>query len=221
MKILLKMPTRQRPQKFLSVLKKYADLITLKDQVKILVSYDTDDRTMTPAVIDQAKAIYQNIELVSGYSVGKIHACNRDVAASKDWDIVVLASDDMLPQVKGWDKHISEMMQKHFPDTDGVLWFNDGYTFDKLNTMCILGRKYFDRFGYIYHPSYLSLWCDNEFTEVANTLRKQKYFPLVLFKHEHPANTGAGHDALYSVNEAFYHQDMANYYNRKAINFGL
>ena len=28
----------------------------------------------------------------------------------------------------------------HYPDTDGVLWFNDGYKGNKLNTLCILNN---------------------------------------------------------------------------------
>ena len=73
---------------------------------------------------------------------------------------------------------IRQKMIKHFPDTDGVLWFFDGWRKD-LNTLCIIGRKYYERFGYIYHPDYKSFWCDAEFTEVANKLKKQVLLLLV------------------------------------------
>ena len=84
-----------------------------------------------------------------------------------------------------WDVEIIEKMPQ---DLDHVLFYNDGYCGSKLNTMCILGRKYYERFHYIYHPAYKSLWCDNEFMEVADMLGKQTYYNTCLFRHDHFAN---------------------------------
>ena len=117
----------------------------------------------------------KNVTVVFGDSKTKIEACNADIK-DVDFDIVLLASDDMVPQVRGYDTIIKEAMEDYFPNTDGVLWFNDGYQSRAMNTLCILGKKYYDRFGYIYHPDYISLWCDNEFTVVANMLGRQKVF---------------------------------------------
>jgi hypothetical protein len=136
---------------------------------------------------------------------------------------------------QGWDSILKAEMATEFSDTDGVLWHWDG---DKntrmaymgssdqykmkggLNTMCILGRKYYERFNYIYHPEYRSLFCDNEFTEVANNLGKQKYFDLVLFKHEHFSNTpGLRQDALMMRTQSFYSIDNLTFQRRKQLNF--
>jgi hypothetical protein len=107
-------------------------------------------------------------------------------------------------------------------DLDRVLFFNDGYLGRKLNTMCIMGRKYYERFGYIYHPSYQSLWCDNEFMIVADKLDKQDYFDLCLFKHEHfSTNQAVKCDALMNHNQKFYHSDKRNFDKRQANNFDL
>lgn len=219
MKILVKYPTRQRPQKFLKAL-----VNTIMKQetnnVTYLVSYDSDDETMDDKLIDIVNKKFKNVVMVKGLSSGKIHACNRDVVQYKgEWDIVVLMSDDMICQKKGWDKQLIEEMKEHYPDTDGVLFHSDGFVAERLNTMCILGKKYFERFGYIYHPSYVSLWCDNEFMEVANRLNKQTYFSEVLFKHEHPANTTGIYDGLYKSNDKYYLTDKKNYEQRKRNNF--
>jgi hypothetical protein len=86
--------------------------------------------------------------------------------------------------------------------------------------MCILGKRYYDRFGYIYHPSYKSLWCDNEFTEVAAGLGKHTYFGACLFRHEHASNNAASvADGLLLRNESFSGADHANYLNRRARGF--
>ncbi len=153
---------------------------------------------------------------------GKINAVNHVNVKDSDWDILLIASDDMIPQVKGWDKRIVEDMQKHFPDLDGVLWYNDGYVGERLNTLPCMGRKYFERFGYVYNPEYKSLWADNEFMEVANHLGKQAYIPDVIIKHEHPGNNPAVvYDEHYKKNDRHWVEDRATYDRRKNMNFGL
>lgn len=226
MNILVKLPSRGRALKVLKTLSRAIALSGNLGNTYYQLTLDTNDSATNNEEFD--KAIQKltdhgaSINVIRGTSSGKIHACNRDMSkAIPNWDIVVLLSDDMLCQVNGWDDVLRFEMQDNYPDLDGVLWHSDGYTFDKLNTMCILGRKYFERFNYIYHPAYKSLWCDNEFMDVANALEKQTYFPQVLFKHEHPANTGQGNDDLYRINDSYYHEDGATYNKRKSVNFGL
>lgn len=221
MKILVKYPTRGRSREFLQVLSR-----TIKhqktDNVHYLVSIDNNDLSMPDKIIEFVENKWDNVTMVRGNSTGKIHACNRDVAThSQDWDIIVLLSDDMIIERIGWDEILIEKMTNLYPDTDGVLFFNDGYCEDKLNTMCILGKKYYDRFGYIYHPSYISLFSDDEFMRVANDLGKQTYFKQVLFRHQHPINTGEKwkFDSTYNVNDKYYEKDRKNYEIRKAKGF--
>ena len=138
-----------------------------------------------------------------------------------DWDIVLLASDDMIPKIKGYDTIIINKMMETYPDTDGVLWFNDGHQGNKLNTLCILGKKYYERFNYIYHPDYKSLWSDNEFMDVANLLKKQTYFSELIIKHEHPDVGYGNRDNIHVNNSKNDIIDKNLYLKRKSINFGL
>lgn len=220
MNILVKFPTRSRPKLFLAALMKAIKLQQTQN-VKYLISYDEDDNTMTNQLIEVVKNEYPFVFFKKGNSKNKIEACNRDVNDFElPWDILVLMSDDMICQHLGWDRYLIKEMKEHYSDTDGVLFHSDGYVNRKLNTMCILGRKYYERFNYIYHPSYISFWCDNEFTDVANKLNKQTYFPLVLFKHEHPANNAAiACDELYEKNNLVFHDDLLTYQKRKKNGF--
>lgn len=218
MKILAKFPTRERPNQFSKVLNTYREYAENLDNIEFLVTIDADDTTMNSVI----PSIEELVTLDIGFSTGKINAVNRGMEkAVSDWDILILISDDMIPQVEGWDKVIVDSMKDNFPDTDGVLFYSDGYS--DLNTMCIMGRKYYERFNYIYHPDYISLFCDNEFMEVADQLHKQTHFPnTVLFKHEHFANNkGIKRDLLYQMNEKFYGVDQETYSLRKANNFDL
>lgn len=217
MRILLKFPIRERAEKFLNTLKDYADKCSDVNNIQVIVSYDFDDAAITEAVKQAAALYFPDITFYRGEPRGKIAAVNRDMEKAKEWDILVLASDDMICQVHGWDKVIINRMP---PDLDRVLFFNDGYLGRKLNTMPIMGRTYYQRFNYIYHPQYQSLWCDNEQMEVADMLGKQDYYDLCLFKHEHfSTNYNVKVDKLMNHNQRFFYSDKAIYEQRKQKNF--
>ena len=227
MKLLIKFPTRSRPDKALNIVKTYIEMAAQPKLIDFLITIDTDDKAMTADICNQLKAIHPvHVQIDTGYSSGKIHACNRGMNTySRKWDIVILASDDMICQVRGWDDIVRSKMKEHFPDTDGCLWFWDGDPATKSGSLCtmnITGRKYYDRFTYLYHPSYISLWCDNEYTEVAKLLNKIIFIDQVLFKHVHWSNTpGLQPDQLMNHTNKYYPIDEKNYYKRKSKNFDL
>jgi hypothetical protein len=220
--LLIKFPTRGRPEKFLMVLDMYIDMLHDKENYQIIISCDTDDVTMNnESMINKLKS-YKNLKYYFNNNINKIAAVNGDMSDSDCFDIILLASDDMIPVVRGYDSIIKENMRKNFPDMNGVLWFNDGYQGKTLNTLCILGRKYFKEFNYIYHPEYQSLWCDNEFMHVANMLKKQKYIDQIIIRHEHPeSNKSVKEDELYLRNLKYNSIDFKTYEKRKKGNFGL
>lgn len=187
MKILIKIPTRNRKEKFFTLLDKTIQRLSGENDYHILVSCDFDDIHMcNQAVFDRLDS-YKNLSHFWSARDTKIGACNRDIEkVPDDWDVVVLISDDMMPVVDKWDKYISDGMKKYFPDTDGVLWFYDGHRAD-INTVSILGNKYYKRFGNIYYPGYKSFYCDDEHTIVAEKLGKQQKcnWPMTLIEHQH------------------------------------
>jgi hypothetical protein len=213
--ILIKFPSRSRPEKLLNTLSLYRKLASDLSQIKFLITLDSDDPTVTPELIEKL----QPANVIVGISGSKIKAVNRDMDQAGDFDILLLASDDMIPKICNYDLIIRSKMNELYPDTDGVLWFNDGYQKDKLNTLSIMGRKYYERFGYIYHPAYTTAYCDNEFMIVANRLGKQTYIDMVIIKHEHPTITGVGNDALYIENDKYYLKDYQVFNARMLNNF--
>ncbi len=170
--------------------------------------------------IKEVLSNYSNVKIFFGDNKSKIEAINANLTGI-NFDIVLLASDDMIPVKKGFDTIIKESMEKHYPDTDGVLWFNDGYQGKKLNTLSILGKKYYERFNYIYHPEYISVWCDNEFMSVGNILGKQTYFDEVIIQHQHPDWGFGNRDGIHTLNSRNERHDRELYNKRKKINFEL
>jgi hypothetical protein len=229
MRIVIKFPTRGRPDKFIEVLNKYINFLSGMHEVHFVVSFDHDDKSMNN---DNMLSLFSRINTqlegrmhpVCGNSTGKISAINADldVVRRLNPDVILLASDDMIPVHGGYDDVIARAMAKFFPDTDGVLWFNDGFSGgNRLITLSILGRKYFERFGYLYYPGYKSVFCDNEFTEVAKMLGKVVFIDQVIIQHQWVGATAP--DALHAHNESpeMYAHDRPLFEERLARNFDL
>ena len=220
-KLLIKFPSRSRPARFMEVFGLYKSMLSGKHDVKFLLSFDTDDISMNNAGIrNWLKNQGESVQAYWGNSKTKIQAINADLEHAKDYDILLLASDDMIPQTQNYDDIIVQDMEKYYPDGDGVLHYNDDKQKERLNTLSIMGKKYFDRFGYIYNPEYLSVYCDNEFTDVSRLLEKTTYIDRVIIRHFW---IEIGVDALYQRNEnrELYAHDQKVYETRKANNFGL
>lgn len=223
MKLVLQFPTRNRPDKFFDTLTKYRELADDWASITTYVICNADDKKMnSPEVHDRLLTLCALSDLVIHYAAipSKIAACNWKIA-SYEWDIVILVSDDMIPLVQGWDTRIKQDMLNYYPDTDGVLWYNDGHKKDTLLTLSILGRKYFNRFGYLYAPEYKSFFCDNEFMEVAKLLGKVTYFPDCIIEHQHPDYNLTPADELYKFNLRYHGYDAKLYAERKAKGFNL
>lgn len=243
MKLVVKFPTRGRPQKFVDVLNRYINFASGMRDVHYVISMDHDDPTMNNqnmiSHLERLRVqLNGKIHFAYGSSKSKIEACNAnlDIVRRISPHVILLASDDMLPIVSGYDDIICRDMAKYYPDTDGVLHYNDGFSGqDKLITLSILGAKYFLRFGYLYHPEYKSVFSDDEFTQVARLLNKVTYIDRCIIQHNWVGLpyvlAGQGkmdpnqiqRDAVHERNESpvMYDHDKAVYERHKAENFGI
>ena len=222
-KILMKVTSRERPDQLLETVKSYINLASNTKDIAWLFTFDSNDESYVNVEFKNKLNSISELEggeAWYGSSTGKINAINRDVeTVSEDWDILLNISDDQRPILHGYDDIIRNAMPNHL---DASLWFSDGQP--RINTQEIIGRNYYNRFNYIYHPDYVSLFCDNEATEVASILGKQIKFSQQIIKHYHPAWGGSDafkKDFLYQRNDKFWDQDQATFNRRKKINFGL
>lgn len=212
--IIFKFATRSRPEKFKAAIENIANLATGPYHVRITA--DADDTTMFNFAMMRWIGKRPELSIRYGTKVNKIEAVNRDMDILPDWDIVVAMSDDMEFTVKGFDEQIRAAFDGNF---DQLVHFPDGYVNEKLVTLPIMGRKYYERFNYIYHPDYKSLFCDNEQMDVAINLSKYKYVDAKIYRHAHPAWTGAAVDPLLKETQAFYREDEITYQRRKLRGF--
>lgn len=210
MKILYKFATRSRPEKAAAVIQNIL-MNAEHAEFSVLMAIDSDDSTMADFVLQNG------VEAAYGTSKSKIEAINRDIPAD-GWDILINVSDDQLFTVKGFDLDILIAMGNN---TDQFLHFPDGFVNERLCTMTIIGKKYYDRFGYVYHSDYASLWCDNEAQEEAIRLGCYKYVDKHIFIHNHPAWIGGKVDAQLEHTQKFYRQDERTYRKRRLLNFPI
>ncbi len=218
MKILFKYPTFGRKDWFFDTLDKYYSMISNKTDFKFVITMNTNDGSMNNDEVKARLDKYPNLEYFYGNHDGKIAAVNADMQG-QEFDILFLVSDDMIPQVKGFDDRIRKDMSDNFPNLDGALHYKDGFQsgVDKYISLSIMGKKMYDTFGYIYHPAYKSIWCDIEFTDVVKQQGKYKYFPDVIVRHDW-CGKGQG-DATHIMNSMQQGNDAAVYRERKHKGF--
>lgn len=218
MRILIKYPTRQRPLLFRQTVKHWIKMLANVAETSLLITCDNDDRTMgDPDMRSFISALPIDVAVIFGTSRSKVEAINRDMADyTRPWDVLLLASDDMTPVVPGYDERIRAAFQGG--GLDNLLWISDGRQ-NRICTIACMGRPYYERYGYIYHPEYKSLWCDNEQTEQAiraGALLREE----CLIRNDSPDWGGfVPRDALYQRNNALYRTDKRTYLARKKAGF--
>lgn len=218
--LLIKIPTRSRPYQFFKTLDSYYQHLSFTIPYTFLISCDVDDETMNnPQIINRLQH-YPNLEFSFSANKSKVEAYNKDIDKF-EFDILIAASDDMVPIVRDFDIAINNAIHNDFPDLDGVLNLNDGAIGGQCNTIPIIGRAFYERFGYIYNPAYSALVCNVELTNISKILKKEKIIDQVLIKHMHPAWGLAPIDDLYRKNESHHNQDLQTFNVRRAAHFDL
>jgi len=212
MTILFNIASRERPTEFAELLQNITDLAISSDHI-IVAKLDRDDPTR-PAY-EGVLLQYSSVQPKWGSSYSKVNAINRDIPVS-GWDVLVNVSDDQRFIVKGFDDIILKNIEG-----DCLVHFPDSYKRAACSTMSIFTHGLWNLLGQkVYNEDYVSLWCDNEATEVAKILRVYRYVPQIIFRHDHYSTTGKKQDGLYRRNNT-YNRDRSIYNTRHSRNFDL
>ena len=221
-KLIYKLASRNRPEKFKHVVEKSIKFLSGKHDVRFVITLDDDDDTMNN---DKMREWMDNLDADLVYHYGnsktKIEACNADLE-KEDGDVLLLVSDDMIPCFEDYDEIIMNGMEQCFPNMDGAIKFHDGLRprEDMLMTLPVLGWKLYEAFGYVYHPDYTSVYADNEMTIVCRDLGKLVSSPTCIFRHEW---TSQPFDELHARNEnsEMYKIDGKVFEERKKNHFDI
>jgi len=226
LRIMVQLATRNRKEKFLDCLALHARTMSGAYDVFFNISCDIDDIEMNnDETISAIRSIYDKCYISFNANSNKVEAINIGVS-DKNFDVLVNTSDDMSPNPDyKWDEEIRAGFETYFPDYNGVLHFNDGSSGEGLNTLCIMGRPYYDRFGYIYHPDYKSFFCDDEFTKVSYKLDKAIYINKPIIIHDNIGVYGSKnyhqYDETYERNKINDQHDSEVFGKRRYKNYYL
>lgn len=211
MKISVIYPSRSRPEICKATLSKWIECAYLPEAIEWIVSVDQDD----PCLSEYVK-FYNPGKFILEISRNRSCVDAINIAASKcTGDLLVVISDDFLP-FNGWD---GDLKNEVFGKEDFLLKTRDGIQ-PTLVTLPILDRKYYNRFGYVYHPSYFHLHCDEEMTIVSLMLGKYIKSNL-FFEHCHHSVGKFQRDALSDRNDASWGQGQSVLEHRAKDNFGI
>lgn len=223
--ILVKFPTRGRKEKAISVLKSYYRTSKFPERISYLLAIDSDDQEMLDSLDEISEALEKSkLFWAVGERDCKVEAINRGINEYEDhWDVLVLGSDDMIPAVGAWDAVIESDYRAAY--NKDAFWYFDGHQ-DRICTLPIMTSAIYYSFGYIYHPDYKSLWCDNEWTEVMKELDCLEKKDEILFRHESPAwkrgaTTEIIRDSLWLDNESFFQRDRQIFEKRREKGFPI
>lgn len=222
--ILVKLPSRGRPEKLIKALDSIVNNIQDKENTFISLTLDTDDDTVNnEEFISRVRTRQAKISIEWGLSTSKINAVNRSIP-DIEWNVIVIGSDDIFFNFFGFDSIIRAEMNGHFPDGDGYLHFNEKDSGAALCVMTVCDKKYYSRFNYIYHPEYLSLFADNHQMDVAKLLGRYVYIPYSIMEHRNPAYTEYNEirDSQFDEQQKIgWSVDMAKYEEMKKRNYDL
>jgi hypothetical protein len=202
MKITIVHPSRQRAAIANKTRQEW--FLNCDNDIEYIFSLDNDDIQGT---LYEGNCIYNN-------NRSAIDAINK-AAEIATGDLFVVVSDDFSCPV-GWDNLLIWGLQSK---SDYCVKTQDGLQ-PTLMTLPIMDRVYYERFGYIYHPDYLHMFCDQEMTAVAHMLGKVITLPLV-FPHNHYTTGKFKRDAVTLRNNATWQQGERVFNERLKTNFGI
>jgi hypothetical protein len=214
MRISIIHPSRGRPEQAIKTFRKWYYLAEDRYHgLEYILSVDYDD----PCQQEYYNLLSQNKEAVTLLILQNESAIDAINNAAKrcTGDIIIIVSDD-FDCIGDWDNLLRKELEGK---SDFVLKTKDGIQ-KTLVTLPIMDRVYYERYGYVYHPDYKHLFCDQELTAVAEMTGKLIYSDLV-FLHNHYTTGKTQMDAINEKNDLTWNQGQALFNERLKSNFEI
>jgi len=210
-------PSRGRPEQAFKTAMMWIDRIGLPDtEFEYILSLDSDDMELWNyprhlPILNFTVFRQPNKSAIEAINfAAKWYSDHRKLPE----DFLIVISDDFeCPE--GWGL---KLIAHRSAGDDWIMKTQDGIQ-DWLITLPIMSWKYFNRFGYVYHPSYLHAWSDSEMTCVAE-LTGRLIFRTIAFKHNH-YTVGGLKDAISERADAHFEQGRKNFEDRAFKFFDL
>jgi hypothetical protein len=213
MKFSLVHPSRGRIQRAEDAIVEWRGRASGAHAVEYLLSVDDDDPSLDSY---RELAARQAVGLVVGSNRRMVDAMNRGAACATG-DVIVGISDDFGCPDR-WDAAIAEVVGDR---RDCAVLVHDGID-ARILTLPVLGRAFYDRLGFVYHPSYVSMFADDDLTAIARRDGVLLDATHLRFPHRHYAVAMSAIDPTYArqnSNEFWWH-GWHVYEKRRLTDFG-
>lgn len=208
MKFLLAHPSYGRPEKAASTAKLWIE--SAQNPESISAYRICLERPEHGAYLETFSHEFFNdkpIRLVAGDFGTCVSAANHAVLSGMsdvlDAEVIILVSDDFHCPAN-WDTLLSEKIISEYGESYAEEKFavqvSDGVV-SHILTIPIISRKAYEETGYIYHPSYISMYADNDLREVFYRHFKVLEAREIVFPHIHWAHGYGAKDNTYNHQE--------------------
>jgi aspartyl-tRNA synthetase len=200
-------PSRSRPEKSYETIKEWVAKATT--DIEVIISLDEND----PKRKEYRRPVTKGMFLINP-NRSAVDAINNAAKAATG-DILIVVSDDTECPDR-WDEKLLREVEGR---TDWIMKTKDGIQ-PWIITMPVMDRTYYNRFGYVYHPDYMHMFCDTELTAVAD-LTGRKIESSLIFPHRHYTVTLDKPDEINEKANRTWAQGRALFVKRYENNFDL
>ncbi len=186
-----------------------------------VMSHDAGDNKTKKAMEDVAGCLNPSISvgIVENKTAPDCVAGWNAAAEVSTGDIIIAVADDFEPGPE-WDRKLLSVAEPGWWLQSRVVATNDLYNPD-IFTLAILTRARYNEFGYLFYPSYQSLFSDTEFTSIAIADEVVIDARWLVFEHLHPDCKKRVRDEsdLKHASKARWNRGELLYEYRKAVGF--
>lgn len=216
MRISIIHPSRSRPSQAAATAKAWLSSAKDKGRIEYILSTDDSD----PDSVNYLDAFSWGLHdptfnWLSNENKTAIEAINK-AAKFSHGDLIIQIADDFNQPPFHWDEYLLSHLEGK---EDYAVKTQDGIQ-PTLITLPILDRTYYNRFGYIYHPDYIHMSSDVEFTAVAHMLGRVITLPIKI-PHNHYSTGKTPKDAINIKNDATYQHGYDTMKRRLQHSFDL
>ena len=181
-------PSRGRARQAREAIAEWRGAASGRWDYEYLLSIDADDPQQDAyaamaADCGVALLVHRNRSIVDAVN----HAARRSTG-----DVLIVVSDDF-----GCPPHWDLALEAAIGTRRNVAVLVNDAIEGRIMTLPIVDRAFYESCGYLYHPDYISMFCDDDLTEHAAQTERLVDARHLSFPHRHPSNVGGVLDATY------------------------
>lgn len=185
--------------------------------VELIVSIDDEDKQRELYLRQYSHSDPFVTKVISNPNDCVVQAANHAAKESKG-NILIYVSDDFDCPDKWGEKIINATTGIH---PKWLLKVHDGYQpfYKDVLTIPIMDRSLYNELGYFFHPSYRSMFCDQDLYWTCKNMNVIVNAEHLVFQHEHYCNKMAPIDDTYRRSDLNWNSGKELYNLRKQQNF--